>query len=227
MKFNAIVRSLAVVSLVIMGKHAVAEDQISSVTVDGLQLIKDTNLSLVYAQPGFDLSQYDKIYLSDVYVAFKKNWKRNQNRNSPHKITSDDMAKIKAELSLLFHDVFSKTLEESGYVLVTEKAGNVLLLKPAIINLDIVAPDNRRAGIVHTYAESAGEMTLYLELYDSLTGDLIAKALDRKIDRETGYFEWQNRVKNRAAAKRILQEWARVLKDGLDEARNTGTTVKK
>ena len=222
MKFNATVRSLAVVSLIIMGNHTVAEDQIPTVTVDGLQLIKDTNLSLVYAQPGVDLSQYDKIYLSDAYVAFKKNWKRNQNRNSPHKITSDDMAKIKAELSLLFHDVFTKTLEDGGYELVTERAEDVLLVKPAIINLNIIAPDTRQAGMVRTYAESAGEMTLYLELYDSVTGDLIAKALDRRIDRETGYFEWQNRVTNRAAARRILQVWARVLKEGLDTAQTTG-----
>ena len=72
---------------------------------------------------------------------------------------------------------------------------------------------------VRTYSESAGEMTLYLELYDSVTDDLLAKALDRKKDRQTGYFRWQTRITNRAAANRILQAWADVLKEGLDEAR--------
>ena len=62
-------------------------------------------------------------------------------------------------------------------------------------------------------------MILYLELYDSLSDDLIAKTIDRQIDRQTGYFQWHDRINSRAAAKRILQEWARVLKEGLDEAR--------
>jgi len=60
---------------------------------------------------------------------------------------------------------------------------------------------------------------LYLELYDSVTDDLIAKALDRQQDREIGYFQWQTTVRNRAAANRILKVWANVLKDGLDRAR--------
>ena len=135
-----------------------------------------------------------------------------------HRINADDMAKIKAELSSLFQDVFTKTLQESGYELATERAEDVLMIKPAIINLDLIAPDTTSAGSTHSYSESAGEMTLYLELYDSVTNDLIAKALDRKKDRQTGYFKWQDRISNRAAANRILQVWANVLKEGLDEA---------
>jgi hypothetical protein len=94
-----------------------------------------------------------------------------------------------------------------------------LIIRPAIINLNIVAPDNRSATNVRTFSESAGDMTLYLELYDSVTGDLIAKALDQKYDRSTGYIQWQTRVSNRAAANRIMKTWANVLKDALDEAR--------
>jgi hypothetical protein len=33
----------------------------------------------------------------------------------------------------------------------------------------------------------------------------------------TGYFQWRNKVSNRAAANRILQVWAKVLKEGLDD----------
>lgn len=213
MKLNV---ALAFVSLSIMSAAVVAQDPLKDTTIEGLQLIRDTNLALVYAEPGADLGRYNRIYLADTYVAFKKNWKRNQNRGSSHKISADDMSRIKSELALLFRDVFTRTLEESGYDLVTEHAEDVLLVKPAIINLDVVAPETRSPGIVHSYSETAGEMTLYLELYDSVTGDLIAKALDRKVDRHTGYFRWQNRVSNRAAARRILQEWAKVLKEGLD-----------
>ncbi len=247
MKFGIFITFTVLFSLVVAVNHAVAQEAVPEVTVEGLQLIRDSNLALVYAEPGINLAQYSKVYLDDAYIAFKKNWQRDQNRHHPQKVKAGDMTRMKVELASLFREVFSRTLEEGGYELVTERAEDVLLLKPAIINLDVVAPDTmekvregetgnrlrdwpgppgtgREAGLGHanrgsSYSETTGEMTLYLELYDSLTDDLIAKALDRKTDRQTGYFQWQNRVTNRAAANRILQVWAKVLKEGLDEAR--------
>ena len=223
MKFGILITFTVLFSLVVAGNHAVAEEAVPEVTVEGLQLIKDSNLALVYAEPGINLGQYSKVYLDDAYIAFKKNWQRDQNRHHPQKVKADDMARMKAELSSLFREVFSRTLEQGGYELVTERAEDVLLLKPAIINLDVVAPDTMDANRGNSYSETTGEMTLYLELYDSLTDDLIAKALDRKIDRQTGFFQWQNRVTNRAAANRILQVWANVLKEGLDVARGVSS----
>jgi len=219
MKLRMPVNVLLIASFIVMSSLCIAEEERPESTIEGLQLIEDSNLALVYAQPGIDWGQYSKIYLDDPYIAFKKNWQHDQNRLDPGKINSDDMAKIKAELSLLFMEVFSQTLEEGDYELVLEAGADVLRIRPAIIGLDIVAPTNSSPGITRTYAESAGEMTLYLELYDSVSGDLIAKALDRKEDRKTGYFEWQNRITNRAAANRILKVWANVLKEGLDDAR--------
>jgi hypothetical protein len=233
MRFGILIKIMVLFSLVVAGNHAAAQAPVPEVTIEGLQLIKDSNLSLVYAEPGIDLGQYSKIYLDDAYIAFRKNWRRDQNRHHPQKVNAEDMARMKAELSSLFREVFSRTLQEGGYELVTERAEDVLLIRPAIINLDVFAPDTmekvrpgtgREAGLGHanrgsSFSETTGEMTLYLELYDSLTDDLIAKALDRKLDRQTGYFQWQNRVTNRAAANRILQVWANVLKEGLDEAR--------
>jgi hypothetical protein len=201
---------------------SVAADELPEVTVDGLHHVKDSKLAVVYAQPGADLSQYRRVYLTDAYVAFKKNWQREQNRSASHRVSASDMDKIKIELVSLFREVFTETLQEGGYELATERAEDVLIVKPAIINLYIVAPDVS-AQISHTFSESAGEMTLYVELYDSVTDDLIAKALDRELDRETGYIQWRNRGTNRAAAKRIMKAWAKVLKEGLDEARSIGT----
>lgn len=223
MKFSALCTFLVFTYLLTLCNPCLAEKERPIVTIEGLQLIKDSNLALVYAQPDAELGQYSKIYLAEPYVAFKKNWQHLRKRYDPNTVTADDMAKIKSELSSLFMEVFSKTLEQGGYEMVTERAEDVLLVKPAIINLDIVAPDIAPTDNVRTYSESAGEMTLYMELYDSITDDLLAKALDRKEDRHTGYFRWQTRITNRAAANRILQVWANVLKEGLDEARSPST----
>lgn len=221
MKFKAVAKSGFILSLLAASSLQAADDKLPEVTVDGLHHLSDTQLAIVYALPDADLSQYSKVYLVDAYVAFKKNWRRDQNTGGRMKVTASDMEKMKTELAELFREVFTETLVEGGYELVTERGEDVLIVKPAIINLDVTAPDATSTGMSRTYAESSGEMTLYVELYDSVTDALIAKALDRKYDRNTGYFQWQNRVTNRAAANRILKEWANVLKEGLDAARGT------
>ena len=220
MTFRAPVQLVLVTSLLMISGLGIAQER-SEFTIEGLQLVEDSNLALVYAQPDIDWGQYSKIYLDDAYIAFKKNWQRDYNRDHPDRISADDMTKIKMELSGLFRDVFTQTLEEGGYELVFESGEDVLQIKPAIIGLDIVAPEHGTPGASRTYSETAGEMTLYMELYDSVSGAILAKALDRKEDRRTGYFEWQNRVTNRAAANRILKVWADVLKEGLDDARRS------
>ena len=219
MTTDAPFRLVILVTLLSICSYSSAQENTTNATIDGLELIDDTRLALVYAQPYANLGQYNKIYLDNAYIAFKKNWQRNQNRSQAHKVSSDDMSRIKSELSSLFREVFSKTLIEGGYELVTERDNDVLLVRPSIINLDITAADTNSANRTQSFSETAGEMTLYLELYDSVTDDLIAKALDRQMDRRTGFFQWQNHVTNRAAANRILQVWANVLKEGLDDAR--------
>ena len=221
MNFRVLINLLLVAFFLVASGPCFAKEERPEFTVDGLQLIEDSNLALVYAQPGTDWGRYSKIYLDQPYIAFKENWQQEQNRNNPGKISADDMAKIKIELGTLFVKVFSETLEEGGYDLVLETGEDVLLIRPAIIGLNVVAPEINSTGTTHTYSETAGEMTLHMELVDSVSGDILAKALDRKTDRKTGYFEWQNRVTNRAAANRILKEWANVLKEGLDDAKRS------
>ena len=140
------------------------------------------------------------------------------NRSYAFKVKASDMERMKSGLAELFHDVFSEELAEGGYELTEETADDVLLIRPAIINLDVTAPDVQSATRSYQYAESAGEMTLYVELYDAVTGALLAKAMDRKRDRDRGYFQWQSRVTNTSAAKRILKSWAETLREALDEA---------
>lgn len=210
---------LALVLGLALGLPAWAGDDLPEITEEGLHKLKDTNLGLVYAHPEADLSVYQRIKLLEPSVAFKKNWQRNQNRSYSFKVKSSDMERIKADLSALFLEVFTEELTEGGYQLTDEIAEDVLLVRPAIVNLDVTTPDTNTPNRTYQFAESAGEMTLYVELYDAETGAIIAKALDRKVDRERGYMQWQTRVTNIQAAKRILKSWATTLREGLDEAR--------
>ena len=207
---------LATVSVTTMAKN---KKELPEYTVEGLKLVPGTkDIAIVYAEEGADLSQYDRVYLVEPYVAFKKNWQRDQNRGTT-KVRTSDMDRIKVNVKELFMEVFTEELEKGGYALANERAEDVLIVKPAIIDLDVNAPDIMSAGRSNTYTDHAGSMTLYLELYDSETDDLLAKALDPKADSRAGFMQWQTGPANRAAAKRMMQPWAEALRKGLDRAR--------
>jgi len=220
--FKFVPVTLATMLLATAGTAIAKQEELPQITEDGLHRVADSKMAIVYAEPGADLAQYERIQLMDAYVAFKKNWARDQRSRSADRlsVTSRDVEKIKNDLAKEFQQVFRKTLEDGGYEIVDEAGEDVLLVRPAIINLDVNAPDTMRAGRSRSYTSTAGEMTLYIEIYDSITGDLIAKALDRKADTSRqSYYTWTNSVTNKAAAKRILQGWADILLDALNEAK--------
>lgn len=201
-----------------LSASALASDAPPEFTEEGLQLVENSQWGLVYVEPGATLEPYSKVQLLDTYVAFRKNWQRDHNRQGVNRVTTNDMDRIKERLATQFREVFTEVLEEAGYPVVTEAGEDVLLLRPAIINLDVNAPDANTAGRSRTFAESAGEMTIYLEIYDSVTGHLMAKGLDRQADRRNGFMQWQSRVQNTQAAKTILRGWAESIVQALDKA---------
>lgn len=200
-----------------------ANQNFPEISDDGLHLVKDSRLTVVYAEPGADLGIYKRIKLIAPEVAFKKNWERNLRSSSASKISRVNTKKIKSDLADMFAVIFYDTLTQGGYELVAEDGPDVLLVSPSIINLDIKAPERHGAGRTNSYTRSAGEMTLYIELYDSETGDLIAKALDRSVDNpnEQGFYTWANASSNQQAAARILKGWADILLNALNEAKRS------
>jgi hypothetical protein len=223
MKISSNLVPIATALLLTLSTPLSAEkEELPEVTEDGLHRIHGTKMALVYAEPDADLSAYDKVKLLGAYVAFRKNWERDQRTRSaqPLSLTSRDVERIKDNLAKEFQTEFTTVLEEGGYPVVDEAGPDVLLVRPAIINLDVNAPEKMSAGRSRVYADSAGEMTLYVELYDSVTGDLIAKALDRRMDRRNdGFYTWANSATNKAAAVRILRGWANILLAALNDAR--------
>jgi hypothetical protein len=188
-------------------------------TPEGLVLQKGKVADAVYVRPGVDFSVYNRIAILECPVAFRKDWERDQQRKSMARVSSKDMEEIKAGLSAEFRKVFVEELQDKGGYQVVETGGDdVLVIRPAIINLDVTAPDTMTAGRSYTLSESAGEMTLYIELYDSVTGQLLAKAIDRRSDPGMGgTIQWRNGVTNKADADRMLRRWAKALRERLDE----------
>ncbi|MEO1202598.1 MAG: DUF3313 family protein [Pseudomonadota bacterium] len=196
---------------------AVAQDEWPQTTHDGLELQDTDSTAVVYWRPGATLQGYTKVYLVEAPVAFKKNWKRNQNTSTMgigNKVTSSDMEKIKQTLSEEFRRVFVEELESDGRLEVVDELGeDVVVIKPAIINLDVAAPDVRNTERNVSMVTSAGEMTLYLEFYDAVTGEIFGRVLDRKVDDKFNFAMQANRVSNKRDADKILKAWASALRE--------------
>ncbi len=194
-----------------------AREDTPRVTADGLHLVPDTHLRLVYADPDADLGVYSKLLLIDPQVAFRKDWQRDINQNKPFFVTAQDMQDIRTELAAMFKEILVAKLKASGHVLVEEQGEDVLIIRPAILDLNISSPETARNRNQRSVTRSAGDMTLYLELRDSLTGDILAKALDRQTDRSNVTTFVRDKTRNENAARRILDGWAEILVNGLDE----------
>jgi len=197
------------------------EQQLPEVDEDGLHLLKDTKVAVAYAKPDASLERYTKVKLSDCFVQFKQNWQHNYNMQQiglSGTVTDKDADAIKKRLAEEFRTIFSDVLTSAGFEIVDEAGPDVLLLRPALLNVDVTAPDIRPAGRSRTYIRSAGEMTLYMELYDSATDTLLARVADPQADPER-MSKVATRTTNQAVAARILRSWAELLAKHLAEVK--------
>ena len=65
-------------------------------------------------------------------------------------------------------------------------------------------------------------MTLIMQLHDSVTGQLLARAYDRRDGRTLTCGNWTKSVTNTAEAKRIIGVWATALRKAFDASRADG-----
>lgn len=215
--------TLAAACLVLTATAAIATSpaQLVPPTWGGMNRVNQRGLDRVYLRQGVDLTQYKKIMLDPVEVAFDKSWSPRRTSGSAAVYNRVDAEEIRARLGKLAQEVATRELEKKGgYPLVDAPGDGVLHVRARIVDLYLNAPDSMTPG-VRTFVQNAGEMTLIAELYDSQSNLLIGGVIDRERGSELGFNELQiaNRVTNTAEADRILTRWATKLRNALDGAR--------
>ena len=193
------------------------------VTSDGLTLVEGTKAAAVWVLDGADFSEFNRVMIVDVGVGFKKNWRRDYNRNEmslDSKVSKSDAEKIKQSVADEFKKVFTAELEKAGYQVadydVKLAEDDILVLRPAIVDLVVTAPDTNSAGRGHTFTASAGGMTLYLEFYDSVTSSILGRVVDRKNAQDNGMMRISNEVTNKSEADRMFRKWTGLLIPKMD-----------
>jgi hypothetical protein len=197
-----------------------ADKEAPKKTEDGLELKTQTKRRIVYIKPGATVTQYKQFALADCYIEFSKKWLDDYNRSQrdpSRRITESDLEDAKKDLAAQFRKIFTEELVKGGYTVSDKTGPDVLILRPALVNIAVNAPDIRSPGRSATYASSAGQMTLYLELWDSSTNTIIGRVMDAKADDEF-YGQRMTSVDNRAAADQLMRMWATEVRKKLEAA---------
>jgi len=186
---------------------------------EGLKAVKSKDLDMVYARPGATLASYNKVMVDPVEVAFAKNWDPKRT-GSNLKLGADERENIRTGVAKITQEQFAKMLQSNnGYPVVSAAGPDVLRAKARVLNLYVNAPAaDSGAGRSRTYSLSAGEATLFLELFDSETGQILARVIDRRESRSNNMVMLSGPVANVAEAEALAARWAHVLRKAMDNA---------
>jgi len=188
-------------------------------TWDGLVQVKSKKLALAYLLPHADFRAYSKVMFDKPEVVFSKNWQRDFNRSAmtlSGRISDKDVRDAVTQAEASLSKIFPQRFTEDGYQVVTEAGPDVLRLGVAIVNLEVNAPERDIPGRSSSYAVDAGEATFAIEARDSLTGQLLGRAVDRREAGEGPNYR-RSYSSNLADFEALFDTWARIAARGLTE----------
>lgn len=194
----------------------------AEVTFDGLREIKGGSADQSWARPGVDISQYSKIMLQGAGIEYRPggtkgtSWSA-RSRGGPYEVTEQQKQWLRAVMI----EEFLTELEKSEHFEIVEEPGpDVLLIRGSLLDVVSYVPPEI-AGRNEVYISEVGQATLVLEIRDSITETILARAIDRRAAdvRGTGRLNLQesNRATNTAEVRRLARRWAGLLRMRLDE----------
>lgn len=217
-------RLLPVLVLLMLAVPAVAtvdREAYPTAAPSGLEEKNSREFDILYIKPGFEPGAYGKLIIEEPQVSMDDNWQW----NFRHEVSRRDLDRIHGQASAILREQFADKLTgRKGLTLVDAGAAGtgVLRLKPALIDLNLRAPDLAGGQHKDTWVRSAGDATLYLDLYDADSGELLLRAIDRDRARYHERFYQANRATNYRDLSIMVSRWASALRRHLD-AMNGGT----
>ena len=218
--FAAVTASLALLAGCAGSAPTIDTSPEAKVTFDGLHEVKGGRADEAWARPGIDISQYSKIMLQGAGIEYRpggesgRSWSA-RSRGGPYEVTEQQKERFRT----LVAEEFLKELSKSKHFTLVDEAGpDVLLIRGALLDVvSWVPPEPIGRGDI--YISQVGEATLVLELRDSITEAVLARAVDRRAAESGGFgdLSLSSRVTNQADAARMVRYWARLLREHLDE----------
>lgn len=182
---------------------------------DGLVQVPSKRADYLYLRPGADFRQYDAILLEPVEVAFQKNWQKemNRSRSGRSKVSNADVRRTIERAQDKLGAIFEKRFRATGLQIATAPAENVMSVFVAVGNVAVTAPEIRSTGRAHTFAREAGSGVLVIEVRDSLSGELLGRAVDHDYAGDNMVL-LRNSGSNWADFEQMFDDWAKISANG-------------
>lgn len=199
---------------------------LSDVTEDGLVRVPSSRKAGVYRLPDATFAQYRRIMLAPATVQFRKNWDNKNLDRLNTGLKPSERQRIADDMALAFHEeLLAELVERGGFALAEAPAPDVLLIAPAISELDITAPDAASTPGTRSYVRTAGSMTLVVELRDAASGVTVGRVIDYEKARETRELQLVNHIAEArigfANAARYTRSAVNIAKTERDETIST------
>ena len=153
----------------------------AEVTADGLVRVDHSIVPIAYYKPDIDLTPYTRFMLDPVEVAYQKD--PGNRRRSGTTGADDNFALSPSQmenLKSMFQEAVVEALsKDDGYELTTEPGPDVLRITASLIDLVVSVPTDL-VGRQQVFTQSYGLVSLIIELRDSQSGEILARAADRR-----------------------------------------------
>jgi hypothetical protein len=187
-------------------------------TFDGLVRIDHSRFVAAWIDPDIDLTQYTKIMPGGAEFQFRNVQKtsrttmRASNENE-FWISDSNRERLIETVS----GVFEEELQASEHFTITDERGaDTLIIVGALHDIVSRVPPPQ-VGRGEIWLSSLGEATLIIELSDSLSGEVIYRAVERRaVERVGGQGIRAESASTWGEVRRWARRWAVNLREGLD-----------
>jgi hypothetical protein len=191
-------------------------------SIDGLYLMENTVFQLAYMKPDLDLSPYTAFMLGEVEVAYQKEpgVRTMSSADANFALSTRQMENLKE----IFRDEVERALTgDGGISMVDEPGPNVAFLKGYLIDLVVRAPMDR-GGRNEVYTDSYGEVTLIFEVFDSQSGEILARIGERQDPTGTDFgLAEVNPSFVRSDVTRMFRHWSNLMRERFDQLREAAS----
>jgi hypothetical protein len=187
-------------------------------TPDGLVRVPARSFGGVYRAPGASFIQYQRLILEPPSVSFVKDWAEKH-----PDVDTEEMARIRKEAIDLFRVEFERELVKRGpYEFAQEPAPDVLLVVPAIEDLDMTAPEAGSEPLTRTYT-TGRPVTLKVtgDLRDAQTGKLVGRVITYHPPERYPFNDLRiaNRTAHAHEQRLIFAKWSLLVREALNVAK--------
>ncbi len=186
----------------------------AEISFDGLHRVDNSAFRFVWVEPEIDLARYSKILPGPAefrYRAVRATGQRSSADEFP--ISEENRARFEAIVS----EIFDEELSNSRFFTVTDAPGPDTLIVVGALDDIVSRVPPQRTGRGDIWISSVGEATLILEIIDSMSGEVLARAVDRRAAQPAGRTGVRSStVSSTAEVRRLARRWATQLRNGLD-----------